>query len=48
MEVTYYRMACGNISFSFLVDLREPIRRGRFGFHIYNDFIRVGWRLGFR
>src|SRR5271163_1704993 len=25
------------VSFSFLVNLREPIRRGHFGLHIYND-----------
>jgi ABC-type polysaccharide/polyol phosphate transport system ATPase subunit len=25
------------VTFNFLVDLREPVRRGHFGFHIYND-----------
>jgi ABC-type polysaccharide/polyol phosphate transport system ATPase subunit len=25
------------VTFCFLVNLREPIRRGHFGFHIYND-----------
>jgi ABC-type polysaccharide/polyol phosphate transport system ATPase subunit len=35
------------VSFSFLVNLREPIRRGHFGFHIYNDISVLVGSWGF-